>query len=84
MVPALDEPHTFVQQWVLLKEAKRSTHTRRSASGADIDRMANLACRALHRVPVGQGPSGPDWPATALGFWSGRALATGTAWAACV
>ena len=33
----------------------------------------------LHRAPVGQGPSGPDWLATALGFWSGRALATGTA-----
>ena len=30
------------------------------------------------RWPVGQGPSGPDWLATALGFWSGRALATGT------
>ena len=35
----------------------------------------------LHRAPVGQGPSGPGWLATALGFWSGRALATGTAWA---
>ena len=35
----------------------------------------------LHRAPVGQGPSGPDWLATALGFWSGRVLATGTAWA---
>ena len=35
----------------------------------------------LHRAPVGQGPSGPDWLAIALGFWSGRALATGTAWA---
>ena len=31
----------------------------------------------LHRAPVGQGPSGPDWLVTALvGFWSGRALAT--------
>ena len=31
---------------------------------------------------VGQGgPSGPDWLTTALGFWSERALATGTAWA---
>ena len=38
--------------------------------------------RTLHRAPVGQGPSGPDWLATALGFWSGRALATGTAGAA--
>ena len=29
-----------------------------------------------HRAPVGQGPSGPGWLAIALGFWSGRALAT--------
>ena len=35
----------------------------------------------LHRAPVCQGPSGPDWLAISLGFWSGRALATGTAWA---
>ena len=35
----------------------------------------------LHRAPVGQGPSGPGWLAIAFGFWSGRALATGTAWA---
>ena len=35
----------------------------------------------LHRVPVGQGPSGPDWLAISFGFWSERALATGTAWA---
>ena len=35
----------------------------------------------LHRAPVGQGPSGPDWLAIAFGFWAGRALATGTAWA---
>ena len=35
----------------------------------------------LHRAPVGQGPPGPDWLAIFLGFWSGRALATGTAWA---
>ena len=35
----------------------------------------------LHRAPVGQGPSCPGWLATALGFWSGRPLATGTAWA---
>ena len=35
----------------------------------------------LHRAPVGQGPPGPDWLAFSLGFWSGRALATGTAWA---
>ena len=40
-----------------------------------------LTPSTLHRAPVGQGPSGPDWLATALGFWSGRALATGTAWA---
>ena len=36
---------------------------------------------ALHRAPVGQGPPGPDWLAISFGFWSGRALATGTAWA---
>ena len=35
----------------------------------------------LHRAPVGQGPPGPDWLAISFGFWSGRALATGTAWA---
>ena len=33
------------------------------------------------RAPVGQGPPGPGWLATSLVFWSGRALATGTAWA---
>ena len=37
--------------------------------------------RTLHRAPVGQGPPGPDWLAISFGFWSGRALATGTAWA---
>ena len=37
-------------------------------------------CRTLHRAPVGQGPSGHDWLATAFGFWSERALATGMAW----
>ena len=40
-----------------------------------------LTPSTLHRAPVGQRPPGPDWLATALGFWSGRALATGTAWA---
>ena len=37
--------------------------------------------RTLQRAPVGQGPSGPGWLAISLGFWSGRALANGTAWA---
>ena len=38
--------------------------------------------RTLHCAPVGQGgPPGPDWLAISFGFWSGRALATGTAWA---
>ena len=37
--------------------------------------------RARHRAPVGQGPSGPGWLATALGFESGRVIASGTAWA---
>ena len=40
-----------------------------------------LTPSTLHRAPVGQGPSGPDWLAISLGFWSGRVLATGTAWA---
>ena len=40
-----------------------------------------LTPSTLHRAPVGQGPPGPDWLAISLGFWSGRALATGTAWA---
>ena len=35
----------------------------------------------LHRARVGQGPPGHGWLAIAVGFWSGRALATGTAWA---
>ena len=34
-----------------------------------------------HRAPVGQGPPGPGWLAISVGFWSGQALATGTAWA---
>ena len=43
---------------------------------------SGAARRTLHRAPVGQGPLDPDSLAiTALGFWSGRALATGTAWA---
>ena len=42
---------------------------------------SNKADCTLYRAPVGQGLSGPDWLATALGFWSERALATGTAWA---
>ena len=40
-----------------------------------------LTPSALHRAPVGQGPPGPGWLAIFFGFWSGRALATGTAWA---
>ena len=40
-----------------------------------------LVGSTLHRASVGQGPPGPDWLAISLGFWSGRALATGTAWA---
>ena len=40
-----------------------------------------LTPSTLHRAPVGQGPPGPDWLAISFGFWSGRALATGTAWA---
>ena len=33
------------------------------------------------RATVGQGPSGPGWLAASVWFGSGRALATGTAWA---
>ena len=39
---------------------------------------------AKHPPPCARwpaGPSGPDWLAIAFGFWYGRALATGTAWA---
>ena len=43
--------------------------------------MFNSSSCTLHRAPVGQGPPGPDWLAISFGFWSGRALATGTAWA---
>ena len=44
-------------------------------------RALNRTVRTLHRAPVGQGPPGPGWLAISFGFWSGRALATGTAWA---
>ena len=40
-----------------------------------------LTPSTLHRAPVGQGPPGPGWLAISFGVWSGRALATGTAWA---
>ena len=43
--------------------------------------VRRISTCALHRAPVGQGPSNPDWLAIVLGFWSGRALSTGTAWA---
>ena len=47
----------------------------------DVDVHVDMDVSTLHRAPVGQGPSGPDWLAISFGFWSGRALATGTAWA---
>ena len=51
-------------------------------SAIDASDTSTRRARTLHRAPVvGQGPSGPDWLAIAFGFWSGRALATGTAWA---
>ena len=31
--------------------------------------ITNPPSRILHRAPVGQGPSGPDWLAIAFGFW---------------
>ena len=40
-----------------------------------------VAPSTVRRAPVGQGPPGPGWLAISLGFCSGRALATGTAWA---
>ena len=40
-----------------------------------------LAPPTVRPLARGQGPSGPDWLAIAFGFWSGRALTTGTAWA---
>ena len=42
--------------------------------------LASSCCRAEGRAPIGQGTSGPGWLGTALGFWSGRTHATGTAW----
>ena len=51
-----------------------------TSPAAAIRRRGLLHC-TLHRAPVGQGPSVLGWLATALGFWSGRALTTGTAWA---
>ena len=47
----------------------------------EVRRISLRPCCTLHRASVGQGLSGPDWLATALGFRSGRVLATGTAWA---
>ena len=46
-------------------------------SGQTVATAYVILHRTLHRAPVGQGPSGPDWLTNALGFWSGRALATG-------
>ena len=55
----------------------RRRRARLEPSRADTPPVA-LGHSTLHRAPVGQGLSGPDWLATALGFWwSGRALATG-------
>ena len=65
-------------------EGGQAAPTQSSVSLASGGRGAGFGLTAqhpAHRAPVGQGPSGPDWLAIALGFWSGRALATGTAWA---
>ena len=48
---------------------------RRSGGGSGV--LSSTSTGAL----VGQGPSSHGLLATALGFWSGRALTTGTAWA---
>ena len=50
--------------------SKRSTHTRRSASGADINRMANLTChrpRSAMRVPRKRSPMSPPRPWVSVG-----------------
>ena len=58
-----------------LRSARRARKPRRAPFGLKPGKCTP------HRAPVGQGPSGPDWLAISFGFWSGRALATGTAWA---
>ena len=67
---------------------RRQRRCRMQVSKTSVDMMAQptnqfmvRVVSTLHRAPVGQGPSGPDWLAIFFGFWSGRALATGTAWA---
>ena len=63
----------------LRRNSRKTPHTRALALlAAQIFSFYFPPC-TLHRAPAGQGPSGPGWLATALGFWSGRALATGTA-----
>ena len=58
-------------------DVKTPKHTKTTTAKARLCSTSGT----LHRAPVGQGPSGPDWLAIASWFWSGRALATGTAWA---
>ena len=66
----------------LRRNSRKTPHTRALALlAAQIFSFYFPPC-TLHRAPAGQGPSGPGWLATALGFWSGRPLATGMAWAA--
>ena len=50
--------------------------TAAAAAAAAAAAQERAQALTLHRAPVGQGPSGPDWLAIAFGFWSGRALAT--------
>ena len=63
----------------------RETAPRLAGAGPSAPPAGNphpgLTPSTLHRAPVGQEPSGPDWLAISFGFWSGRVLATGTAWA---
>ena len=59
------------------KETQAGHSSERTVEG----RREEICVSTPHRAPVGQGPSGPDWLAIAFGFWSGRALTTGTAWA---
>ena len=61
------------------RNARAHTCVRRSRTSARAHDPTTPS--TLNRAPVGQGPPGPGWLAISFGFWSGRALATGTAWA---
>ena len=59
-------------------------HTHQSRKSPNLGAEANKSHPPPSTVrPLARGPrpSGPGWLAIPFGFWSGRALATGTAWA---